>query len=68
MEATTIKATTIQAGQALRDRNIAERRLTALANAVHEHEQAQRRKPYPRRYDDLSLYRRVREILGEHQA
>ena len=65
MEATTIQANTIHAAQALRERNIAERRLTALAAAVTEHERAQSRKPYPRRSDDLSLYRRVREILGE---
>jgi hypothetical protein len=60
-----MEAITIQATQAVRDRNIAERRLTALVTAVREHERAQRRKPYPRRGDDLSLYRRVREILGE---
>ena len=65
MEATTIGPMALQAAEALRERNIAERRLTALVSAVEEHERAQRRKPYPRRGDDLSLYRRVREILGE---
>jgi hypothetical protein len=60
-----MEAITIQATQAVRDRNIAERRLTALITAVRDHERAQQRKPYPRRGDDLSLYRRVREILGE---
>jgi hypothetical protein len=57
MEATTIQATT--------ERNLAERRLSAVVSAVREHETSVRRKPYPRRGDDLSLYRRVREILGD---
>ena len=57
-----MEASTIQATQ---ERNLAERRLTALVRAVRDHEAAVRRKPYPRRTDDLSLYRRVREILGE---
>ncbi len=65
MEATTIQPTAARAAEALRDRNIAERRLSALVNAVNDHEREQRRKPYPRRGDDLNLYRRVREILGE---
>ena len=47
------------------DRNLAERRLEALVNAIRVHERAQWRKPYPRRSDDLRLYRRVRRILGE---
>jgi hypothetical protein len=50
---------------ALSDRNLAERRLAALLNAVKAHERAQWTKPYPRRADDLHLYRRVRQILGE---
>lgn len=29
------------------------------------HERAQWTEPYPRRTDDLHLYRRVRQILGE---
>lgn len=57
-----MEASTIQATQ---DRNVAERRLAALVRAVREHESSVARKPYPRRTDDLSLYRRVREILGD---
>ncbi len=49
----------------LTDRNLAERRLTAIVQAIHRHERAQQTKPYPRRSDDLDLYRRTREILGE---
>lgn len=60
-----MEASTIHATQVLRDRNVAERRLTALVTAVREHERAVGRKPYPRRADDLSLYRRVREILED---
>jgi hypothetical protein len=47
------------------DRNLAERKLAAIVKAIRDHEAAQWRKPYPRRADDLSLYRRTREILGE---
>ena len=47
------------------DRNLAERRLAAVVKAIRQHEAAQWRKPYPRRADDLSLYRRIREIVGE---
>jgi hypothetical protein len=60
MEATTMEMTTAE-----RDRNLAERRLSAVVSAVRRHEDAQRTKPYPSRGDDLNLYRRVREILGE---
>jgi len=49
------------------DRNIAERRLAAIVKAVAEHEAQQRRKPYPRRAEDFSLYRRTKEIIGEAQ-
>jgi hypothetical protein len=49
----------------LSDRNLAERRLTAIVQAIQRHEREQERKPYPRRGDDLDLYRRTREILGE---
>lgn len=49
----------------LSDRNLAERRLSALVGAIRAHESAQWSKPYPRRADDLHLYRRVRQILGE---
>ena len=46
------------------DRNIAERRLVAIARAIEAHKNEQRRKPYPTRAEDLNLYRRAREILG----
>jgi hypothetical protein len=46
------------------DRNIAERRLAAIARAIEAHRVEQRRKPYPTRAEDLSLYRRANEILG----
>ena len=52
----------------LTDRNIAERRLTAIVQAIHRHERAQDQKPYPRRADDLDLYRRTREVIGEEEA
>ena len=48
----------------INDRNIAERRLVAIARAIEAHRNEQRRKPYPSRAEDLSLYRRAREILG----
>ena len=47
------------------DRNIAERRLVSIARAIEAHRIEQRRKPYPTRAEDLDLYRRAREILGE---
>jgi hypothetical protein len=47
------------------DRNHAERRLVAIARAIEAHRNEQRRKPYPVRAEDLSLYRRAREILGD---
>jgi hypothetical protein len=47
------------------DRNIAERRLVSIARAIEAHRSEQRRKPYPTRAEDLSLYRRAQEILGE---
>ena len=50
------------------DRNLAERRLAAIVQAIQKHERAQERKPYPRRSDDLDLYRRTREVLGEEEA
>jgi hypothetical protein len=49
------------------DPNLAVRRLAAIVKAIRAHEAAQSRKPYPRRDDDLSLYRRTREILGEER-
>ena len=47
------------------DRNIAERRLAAIARAIEVHRVEQRRKPYPSRAEDLNLYRRAKEILGD---
>ena len=46
------------------DRNLAERRLVSIARAIEAHRDEQRRKPYPSRAEDLDLYRRAREILG----
>jgi hypothetical protein len=46
------------------DRNLAERRLVSIARAIEAHRDQQRRKPYPVRAEDLDLYRRAREILG----
>jgi hypothetical protein len=62
-----MEATSIHAVTALRERNFAERQLSALVTAVRAHERAQREKPYPRRGDDLALYRRVRQIIGESE-
>jgi hypothetical protein len=47
------------------DRNVAERRLVSIARAIEAHRNKQRRKPYPARAEDLDLYRRAREILGD---
>ena len=47
------------------DRNLAERRLAAIARAIETHRIEARRKPYPTRAEDLNLYRRTQEILGE---
>jgi hypothetical protein len=47
------------------DRNVAERRLVAIARAIEVHRVEQRRKPYPTRAEDLNLYRRAQEILGQ---
>jgi hypothetical protein len=41
-----------------------EDRLIALAAAVRAHESSQRQRPYAMRHVDLSLYRRMRQILG----
>ena len=60
-----MEATTIHAVTAMRERNAAERQLSAIVNAVRNHEAEQQTKPYPRRAEDMSLYRRVREIIGE---
>jgi len=47
------------------DRNLAERRLVSIARAIEAHHNEQKRKPYPTRAEDLALYRRARDILGE---
>jgi hypothetical protein len=47
------------------DRNIAERRLVSIARAIEAHRLEQKRKPYPARAEDLDLYRRASEILGD---
>lgn len=60
-----MEANTTHAVTAMRERNAAERQLSALVNAVRSHEREQGTKPYARRAEDLSLYRRVREIIGE---
>jgi len=46
-------------------RNMAERRFSALAAAVREHEAAVRRREYGMRSQDANLYRRLRQICGE---
>ncbi len=46
------------------ERNVAERKLVAIAKAITEHRVEQRRKPYPTRAEDFHLYRRAEEILG----
>ena len=43
----------------------ADKRLSALASAVREHEAAQRARPFALRHPDLHLYRRLRQILGD---
>ena len=47
------------------ERNLAERRFSALAAAVREHEAAVRRREYSVRSQDAHLYRRLRQICGE---
>ena len=59
-----MEATTSNTRILINDRNIAERRLVAIARAIEAHKNEQRRKPYPTRSEDLNLYRRAREILG----
>ena len=46
-------------------RRVAERRFSALAAAVREHEANVRRREYAMRPQDQYLYRRLRQILGE---
>ena len=47
------------------ERNVAERRFSALAAAVREHEASVRRREYSVRQQDQHLYRRLRQICGE---
>jgi hypothetical protein len=47
------------------ERNLAERRFSALASAVREHEASVRRREYVMRSQDQALYRRLRQICGE---
>ncbi len=47
-----------------RERRVAERRLSALAAAVRDHEHQLSARPHSVRYADLSLYRRLRQISG----
>jgi hypothetical protein len=42
----------------------AERKLSALAHAIREHESELRRRPLGVRPPDASLYKRLRQILG----
>jgi hypothetical protein len=60
-----MEATTTNTNVLINDRNIAERRLVSIARAIEAHKNEQRRKPYPSRAEDLNLYRRAREILGD---
>jgi hypothetical protein len=50
------------------ERRIAERRFSALASAVREHEALVRRRQYGVRPQDQALYRRLRQICGELDA
>ena len=47
------------------ERNLAERRFSALAAAVREHEANVRRRELSMRPQDQTLYRRLRQICGE---
>ena len=50
---------------AVSERNLAERRFSALASAVREHEASVRRRQIGMRSSDQALYRRLRQICGE---
>jgi len=50
------------------ERNVAERRFSALAAAIREHEASVRRREYIMRPQDRQLYRRLRQICGEAQV
>ena len=47
------------------ERNLAERRFSALAAAVREHEASVRRRELSMRAADQALYRRLRQICGD---
>jgi hypothetical protein len=49
------------------ERNLAERRFSALAAAVREHEANVRRREFSMRPQDQHLYRRLRQICGDVQ-
>jgi len=49
----------------VRERNLAERRLTALAIAVRDHERVARRLHGIPEEHDMRLYSRLRQISGE---
>ncbi|HEX2128339.1 MAG TPA: hypothetical protein VHF58_03885 [Solirubrobacterales bacterium] len=49
------------------ERRLAERRFSALAAAVREHEANVRRQEFSVRPQDQALYRRLRQICGEVQ-
>jgi len=51
------------------ERRLVERRFSALAAAVRDHEARVRRHHSGRaRPSDLALYRRLRQILGDHEV
>jgi hypothetical protein len=50
---------------AVGERNLAERRFSALASAVREHEASAKRRQPLMRAQDQALYRRLRQICGE---
>jgi hypothetical protein len=50
------------------ERNLAERRFSALAAAVREHEANVRRREFQMRPQDQTLYRRLRQICGLAEA
>jgi len=50
------------------ERNLAERRFSALAAAIREHEANVRRREYMMRPHDAALYRRLRQICGDAQS
>ena len=50
------------------ERNLAERRFSALAAAVREHEANVRRRRVPDAPQDQALYRRLRQICGDDPA